>query len=287
MTVHPAMPLAGPPVTAGREVAARLGFRAVGGRTHLAEQRTPHPFHITRPFRFAGDPEGMATLYLQSSSGGLYGDDRLSLDIAAGPRAAAHVTTQASSIVHHARGGETRVEVRLAAGEDALLEYCPDPAILFAGARLDAQVVARLGPGARLVLADAALTHDPAGIGAPFDRYRNEIRIETTDGAPLLIDRGVVAGADWHARCGGWPCLGTMIVAGAIDARAVGDGLRGAIDQPIGGAAYAAVSVFEERRLVLLRVLATDGAALSTALETGWSAARTGLTGHPPRRRPK
>ncbi len=77
---------------ARRQVAAKLTFRRHGSRSFLAHQHTPHPFHLTRPFYLPGDPQGMATLYLQSSSGGLYGDDDLSLHIALEEGAGAHVT---------------------------------------------------------------------------------------------------------------------------------------------------------------------------------------------------
>jgi urease accessory protein len=273
-----------PAAPAPRRVAARLAFRALAGRTHLARQHTPHPFHITRPFRLAGDPAGMATLYLQSSSGGLYGDDDLSLDIAAGEGAAAHVTTQASTIVHPARGGETRQSVRLSAGPGALLEVCPDPMILFAGARLSAQTVARLAPGARLVLTDAALMHDPDGAGGAFERLESLIRIEDAAGEAVLVDHQVATGAEWIARTGARPCHGTVIAAGLDRAEA------GACEAALAGAfagediarLHAGVSAFPDRGLVLARMLAADGAALSGGLARGWVAVRTALTGTPP-----
>ena len=65
------------PAPGGRAVGAALRFRRSGNKTFLVKQYTPHPFHITRPFYVDGDPDSMATLYLQSSSGGLYGDDDL------------------------------------------------------------------------------------------------------------------------------------------------------------------------------------------------------------------
>ena len=101
------------PAPKGLSVNAELVFDVRHGKTFLARQLTPHPFHITRPFYFEEVPQGIASLYLQSSSGGLYGDDHLTLDIAVRKNAAAHVTTQASTVVHAARGGVTRNRVRI------------------------------------------------------------------------------------------------------------------------------------------------------------------------------
>lgn len=286
-------PAAAPARPPARRVAARLAFRRAGAKTILAAQRSPHPFHITRPFHLEGDPRGMATLYLQSSSGGLYGDDDLSLEICVAEGAAAHVTTQASTVTHDARGGETRQRVDLSVAAGGLLEYCPDPQILFAGARLRAEIVARAAPGAWLLIADAALVHDPAGRGRPFDRFVNEIRIETSEGALLLIDRARIEGADWAARTAGRPCCGALIAVapGPEEAAGLAERLAAAlaeIERADGvGRVYGGVSPLPERGVALARFLAADGAALSTAQEALRRAARIAMTGAPPARRPK
>ena len=63
-----------------RKARSSLTFRRdPAGRTFIAGQRTEYPVHMTRPFRLPADPEGMLTLYLQSSSGGLYRGDDLRL----------------------------------------------------------------------------------------------------------------------------------------------------------------------------------------------------------------
>lgn len=272
------MTLAGAIEPRARRVAATLRFRATAGRTWIAGQLAPHPFHVTRPFRVEGDPAGMATLYLQSSSGGLYGDDDLSLAITAEAGAAAHVTTQASAVVHHARGGETRQRVTLEAGDGALIEFCPDPVILFSGARLRQSVRARVGTGARLILTDAALAHDPDGARAPFDRLLSDIAVTEASGRALLIDRAEVSGADWAARTGGRPCVGAVVVAGGATATVVA-ALRAALETDAEGETYAGVSGFPDRDVAVARFLSADGAALTKALRAGWAAAREALTG--------
>ncbi|MEM9147039.1 MAG: urease accessory protein UreD [Pseudomonadota bacterium] len=273
----------GTPLIAGRQVSAELEFKSGPKGTYLATQLTPHPFHITRPFRIAGDPHGMATLYLQSSSGGLYGDDDLSLSIRVGKGASAHVTTQASTVVHHARGGVSRMGVDIEAGEGALVEYLPDPSILFAGAHLEARTVLRLRPGARAILCDAVLTHDPHGQGDPFDRLSGETTVIGPQG-PLLADRFDVHGPDWAARTGPWPCHATLTVAGDGAAGAV-CAIRDALtDLP---ELWAGASAFADRDIAVARILAANGVSLTDALDRAWVAARTALTGAPPRLRKK
>ena len=269
-----------------RKVKAHLSFAKARGRTVLAGQKTPHPFHITRPFHYHGDPEDMATLYLQSSSGGLYGDDDLELRLSVGEGASAHVTTQASTIVHAARGGQTRQRVHLTLGKNSHLEYLPDPAILFAGAHLQSEVTVDLCDGARLILCDSALSHDPDGQNAPFERFANTLKITSAHGSPILLDRSDVAGAEWAKRTGSLPVHGFMIVAGAIDAQATADAITQSLpseDTKI----YGAVSPLVDRNLCTCRFLAADGASFTRTMDTAWRAARWALVGTPPAARRK
>ncbi|MEL7280274.1 MAG: urease accessory protein UreD [Pseudomonadota bacterium] len=273
------------PLRQSHHVQAHLAFAKARGRTVLVGQKTPHPFHITRPFHLKGDPEHMATLYLQSSSGGLYGDDDLVLRLSVGDGASAHVTTQASTIVHAARGGQTRQRVHLTLGQNSYLEYLPDPAILFSGAHLSAEVTADLEEGAQLILCDSALSHDPEGQRTSFERFANMLKITGPDGSTVLLDRSDVSGPAWARRTGALPVHGVMIVVGAIDARAVAEAITQSL--PTGDAKlYSAVSPFPERNLCTCRLLAADGASFTRAMEMAWRAARVTLIGtHPETRR--
>lgn len=265
-----------------RPVAAALQFRAHGGRTYLARQFTPHPFHITRPFYHPGDPDGMATLYLQSSSGGVYAGDDLSLDIRVEAGARAHVTTQASTIVHDARGraGATQT-VCLDVADGARLDYLPDPAILMTGARFCNRVTATLGRGACAILGDAQLSHDPDGLGRPFSWLENEVELIGPEGT-VLLDRFELSGTDWPARTGGFACSGMMIVAGCADA---GGPMQQAAETVPG--VYAGLSLFGDRNIALVRFLAPDGVALSRVMAAMWRAAAIAMDGQPPAERRK
>lgn len=264
-----------------RSARATLSFASVAGRTHLMRQYTPHPFHITRPFRHACDPQGMVTLYLQSSSGGIYGDDDLDLSVDLKPGAAVHLTTQASTVVHDARGREGASHtVSLHAGGGALLEYLPDPAIMMAGSRLRTRIHAHLAEGAKVLLADAQLCHDPDGTGRPFEALECEIAVScAVPGSEklLFLDRFDLQGADWLTRTGGYRCAGTVLVAGDTSAGAAM--LEAATSLP---GVYAGVSTLTERNMSLVRFLAEDGVALSRAIKNIWIAARHALTGEIP-----
>src|SRR3981081_1957493 len=88
----------------GREAEGSLVLDLAGGRTVLRRQHVGYPFHITRAFQLDKMRPDLATLYVQSTSGGLYAADRLALDLVVGTGAALNLTTQASTVVHDARG---------------------------------------------------------------------------------------------------------------------------------------------------------------------------------------
>ena len=89
---------------AGRQAEVLLVAELAGGRTVLRRQHVGYPFHVTRAFQLDRMRPDLATLYLQSASGGLYAADRLALDLVVGAGAALNLTTQASTVVHDARG---------------------------------------------------------------------------------------------------------------------------------------------------------------------------------------
>lgn len=271
-----------PNISLARPVRAELEFRTFGGCTHLMRQYTPHPFHITRPFWHPGDPQGMATLYLQSSSGGLYGGDDLGLAVRVGEGAAAHVTTQAATIVHDARGKDaTQQSIALEVEAGGWLEYLPDPAILMSGSALVNRVSATVGEGARLLMADAQLCHDPAGDGRPFAHLDSRLSLAGPEGA-RMTDQFTLEGADWPARTGGARCAGMILAAGSP---AAGRAMFDALEEIAG--VYAGLSEFAERDFSLLRFLADDGVSMNRALTAAWVAARRVLTGAQPHARRK
>ena len=179
------------PVARSRQGRLALAFaRAPDGRTYLKQQFASYPFHICRPFHIdKGAARGMATLYLQSCSGGLYSDEKLATEIDLGEGAEAHVTTQASTIVHKGTYGAAEQKARITVAPGAHLEYLPDPVILFPGARLKSSQKLVLADGASAILFDSFLAHDFREDGGVFDRFENEIGIFTPDGRPQVIDR--------------------------------------------------------------------------------------------------
>jgi urease accessory protein len=267
-----------------------LGF-AVGadGVTRLRRQFASYPFHLCRPFRFAGDPPELATLYVQSCSGGIYDGDRLSLRIEAPARAQLHVTTQAATIVRSMRGAGAWQETVLEAEAGSLVEYLPDPMILFPQARLETTLRIRTDRDARLITGEAFLLHDPLGLGRPFARLGSLLTVEDRVGGRVLFrDRLALHGEDWLARSpgvtGDAAGTATLVILGP-DAPDLVTGLRSAIEAV--PRLWGGASLLPRGIGGFCRFLAQDGRALRSGLDAVWRATRLHWTGIEPRTRRK
>ena len=191
------MPAARP--NEGPQAALRFA-RAPDGRSYIARQRVGYPFHITRPFYFEEAPAGALTLYLQSVSGGIYQGEDLVMTCAAGAGSAAHVTTQAATIVHRMPAAPARQTVLLEAADGALLEYLPDPLIMFPGARLTSVLEIEATADATVIASESFAHHDPGGEDRRFESFGTEMRIRDEGGRLLALERYEVAGERLAAR---------------------------------------------------------------------------------------
>jgi len=267
-----------------------LGFEVGGdGATRLQRQFASYPFHLCRPFQFAGDPPVMATLYVQSCSGGIYEGDRLSIRIEAPARAQLHVTTQAATIVRSMRSAGARQESVLTAGAGSLVEHLPDPLILFPRSRLETSLRISADREARVLSGEAFLLHDPLGLGRPFTHLVSLLEIEErASGRMLFRDRLSGQGADWTARIPGVTedAAGTAtLVILDPDAPSLVGGLRAALDAVPG--LWGGASLLPRGMGALCRFLAWDGRALRAGFDALWRATRLHWTGAEPRPRRK
>lgn len=258
--------------------------RSPSGQSFISRQRVGYPFHITRPFYFDSEPPGALTLYLQSVSGGIYQGENLSMTCTAGPDSAAHVTTQAATIVHRMPAEKATQTVFLEALDGALLEYLPDPLIMFPGARLTSRIDITAHPKATVIASESFTHHDPDGENRRFDSFFAETRVRDPAGALLAMDRYDVAGAqlgEGATRVALWPSQGSLIVLNRNNRRSI---VETRLKQAFGSfdSIYGGVSTLPNDCGLIVRLLATDGAALRTGLQTAWEIARSGLYGASP-----
>lgn len=282
-----AVPVAMASEVAARQVEAELAFHRGGGRTHLGRQRVPYPFHVTRAFHLDPARPDLATLYLQSASGGVYRDDRLSLIIYAAEGAAAHVTTQAATLVHDTRRQPATLTTRIEVAEAGFLAYTPDPMVLFPGAGINSMTEIALHDGASAILTDGFTWHDLDGAGRPFETCGLRTVVRDGDGRELMHDRGVIQGADFlgaASPAGPYRAAGNLMILGAGSARLDGAAFEQALDA-LG--CLAGVSAAPNGVGLSARILAPEGGTLARGLNAGFALAFEAMTGVAPAPRRK
>ncbi len=273
--------------SAGRTISGTLRFLRGGGRTFLKEQRTPYPFHTTRPHYLDADRPDLATLYLQSASGGLYRGDRLDLSIEAGPGALAHVTTQAATVVHASAEAGIELRTRIDVGAGAVLALTSDPYILFPRADLSTETRIVTAPGSSVILAEGFAVHDPAGQDAPFHALATSCVIEDAAGTRLVEDRGLIDGIDFFGATSplhGYRAFGSVMVLGP---RAPSLDPAGAETMLDACGVLGGMTRLPNATGWVIRLLANDGGALARGLDAAFAYAFEALIGTMPARRRK
>jgi len=140
-----------PALRSAVQASLRLGFArdAQANQTVMTASHQEPPLRVVRAFSIE---HGAALAHLHNVSGGLLGGDNLSVNISLAAASRAQITTTGATRIYRARedAAHTMVRIDVSVAEDALLEYLPDPAIPFAGARYSQRTVIRLAERAGL-----------------------------------------------------------------------------------------------------------------------------------------
>ncbi|UPY37637.1 urease accessory protein UreD [Sediminicoccus sp. KRV36] len=120
----------------------------------LARLSQASPLRILFPTPEPGAPLEAA---LVNVAGGLAGGDSLAVTLALRAGARAQITTPAAEKIYRSLGDTSGIATRIAVAADAVLEFLPQEAILFDGARLNRGMEARVAPGGTLLAAESVV----------------------------------------------------------------------------------------------------------------------------------
>ncbi len=263
-----------------------LTFAARRGKTYLSAQRSTHPFHLCRVLYRPDDAPGVATVYMQGCAGGLFEHDRIEMSVRVERGARAHLTTAAATLAHRMpHGGHAEQRLRAYVCADALLEYCPDPLILFPASRVSTTVELTLERGARAILSDAFLGHRLEGDDTPFAWLKAATTVEDERRELLARESYRAIGSALRAQtpgvAGRYACQASVWVLGSGDMQRLRAALSALEGVTVGVTSLPALCG------AIVRILAEDGVALRKALHASWSAARAALGELTGRARPK
>lgn len=217
--MHTPIPDAGS--DAGWQARIALGYRALDGRTVLARREHSGPLRVQKPLY----PEGDAVCHtlLLHPPGGIAGGDALRVELDAGPGTHALITTPGATKWYRSAGPLARSDLHLRVGAGAVVEWLPQDAIVFDGARAQARNHIDLASDGRFIGMDLWCLGRTAS-GERFERgaLALDSRI-TRDGRTLWLEQArLAAGAPLLASAAGLagaPVFGTLVAAG-IDADA-------------------------------------------------------------------
>lgn len=124
---------------------------AAHGLTRLSQAS---PLRILFP---TPEPGAALEVAFVNVAGGLAGGDAIEAGITLHAGARAQITTPAAEKIYRSLGDTSRIATRISVAEGAVLEFLPQEAILFDGARLTRRMEARVAPGGTLLAAESVV----------------------------------------------------------------------------------------------------------------------------------
>ena len=188
---YAAEPLAQRPAgSTGKRGVCRLAFAVRSDTTRLGHAFVCHPFHCTRPWYLDPAVPGMAVVYVQTPAGGLIQGDRAELRFSLDAGAQVHVTNQAAEKIHTMTANCALQRVGFSLGPGAYAEYCPEPLILFPGARFGQALRIELAAGASFLGTEIVLSRAAAD-GATFAALSTSLSVLDAERRVLIRDHSL------------------------------------------------------------------------------------------------
>jgi urease accessory protein len=250
-----------------------LEFSLENQKSTLSGKIHDGPLVVQKPLYPEGG--GVCHAIVVHPPGGVAGGDELSLTVRASEGASALLTTPGAAKWYRSAGPRARQDV--AFDVRGRLEWLPQEAIVFDGARAESSLEADLAAGASLIGWDIVCL-GRTGSGERFTRgsYRTSIRIRR-EGRLLWLERGRIDGGgrllDSPAGLGSQPVFGTMFASSP----ALSQGLVTDMRQTEPEAGRGAVTLLPG--ILLARYLGASSEAARRYFSALWRILRPALTG--------
>jgi urease accessory protein len=201
--------------TAGWQACLDLSYLRDGNRTLLAERRHVGPLVVQKSLYPEGDP--VCQNVIIHPPGGIVGGDTLAVNVDAGPRAHAQLTTPGAAKCYRSGGAFARQRFCLRAVRGAVLEWLPQETIVFDAAKIELELSIELVDDALFMGWDVICLGRTAA-GERFERGALRQRLTLTrDGTPVFVERAVLHGGapllTSPVGLHGSPVFGTFLAA--------------------------------------------------------------------------
>jgi len=269
----------------GKSGFLRLGFERRADRTILADLQSRTPYLAQRALHCDEALPDMAWLFMITTTGCVLQGDRLALEVALGPGARAHVTTQSATKIHTMDANYARQTQVLTLDEGAYLEFLPDPLIPHRHARFASDTRITLHPTASLIYSEIVQSgrkyhHRDECFGATV------LSLATTaarpGGSPLFIEKLLIEPSRHPMRqtgvMDGFDVFGNVILCTPADAA---DRVHARVDADVDlerGVAFGACRLPNDAGLIY-KVLGRETAQVRDKVREFWAVAREEITG--------
>lgn len=250
------------------------------GRSVLSGKRQRFPLRMTVPFYLDPADPGMAFVYVQNPTGGVFAGDRLFMRVAASRDVRVHLTTQSATKLYRMDNGEARQDLRFELEPGAYVEHIPDALIPQQGTRFHQRTVVDVAPGAAFVGAETIgpgrrahgerFAYDSVTLTTEVWRAGREICTDTMRLQPPRARpdrRGVLSRHDY--------LVSLLVVAPERDsarlAAAIDDALA---DEP---SLFGGAGELPHQAGAVARILCDSAPDAQRALRTAWRTAREQL----------
>ena len=270
----------------------QLAFATNGSsRTDVVERRWCFPLRMTVPLYLDPADRGMAFVYVQNPTGGVFAGDDLTVSVDARAGSRVHLTTQSATKVNRMDKGFARQHIDVRVGDGSYVEYIPDVLIPQGRSRYAQTLRVELGARASFIGTEL-LAPGRVGHGERFEY--SSLRFDTTvvagdetlmsESLDLVPERRAPAS---RGLLGGSDYLATLIAVTSLDQPAAT--LASSLDEALAASSDVRGGAGElpTGSGAMARVLADSAPAARRALDTAWEVARHSLAGLPlpPRRK--
>jgi urease accessory protein len=254
-----------------------LRVRSVRGRSLVASTHRG-PLRLQKGLHPEGDSPCHAVLL--HPPGGIAGGDTLDVSVDVQPHAHALITTPGAAKWYKANGRSASQRIHLTVA--GTLEWLPQEAIVYDGARVDSSIDIALASGAAMIGWDiVALGRRASGEAFNDGEFRQSIRLHR-DGELHWVERTRLTGGDRlldsPIGLAGQHVFGCLWAAGP----AIGDDTMEQLRADLGSTLLRAPLTRPTPGLLVARTLGTTTQAVRMALADIWCALRPAFTGRAP-----
>lgn len=274
-----------PSGSVGKNGFLRLGFERHQERTVLTTMERRVPLLVQQALYWDAEMPGLACVPLITTSGCLLQGDRHTVEVEVGPRAQAHLTTQAATKIHSMDANFAAQTQRFVLSDQAYLEVLPDPVIPHARSRFVSQTVISIAPTATLLYAEILLPgrkHHRAEEMFGYDLFSSTVRAERPSGEEIFTEKLLVEPRKRDVR--GVVVMGDFAVFANVlllTPRAHADRLLEQVPSHVepGAQRVAGIGRLPGDAGLVYKVLGRETAVVKQGVRSFWALARREVTG--------